>query len=318
MVEAYGFLKHGDPDVLERVTVPREALGPTEVRIRVAAAAVNPTDALLRSGARATTSPPSGVSVTGMDVAGQVTEVGDAVSNLAVGDRVMAIVVPREEHGGYRRDIVLPNASVVHAPSGATFAEAASLPMNALTARLAIDTLALPAGSTIAVTGAAGAFGGYVVQLATAEGYRVVADASCADKELVTELGADVVLLRGTGFAERVRARFPHGVDGLADGALLGPDAVPALRTDGAMVTVRGYKAEDIDVGRLRVQPIYVFTVAERADLLERLRAQVDAGQLAMRVAEVLPAAEAPEAHRRLARGGLRGRIVLDLGGAEE
>jgi NADPH2:quinone reductase len=83
--------------------------------------------------------------------------------------------------------------------------------MNALTARRALNLLNLAAGSTVAVTGAAGAFGGYAVQLAKSEGLRVYADASATDTELVASLGADAVVLRGADVADRFRALAPEG-----------------------------------------------------------------------------------------------------------
>ncbi|GAA2761951.1 hypothetical protein GCM10010103_09920 [Streptomyces paradoxus] len=93
--------------------------------------------------------------------------------------------------------LVVPAESVVRVPAGATGIEAATLPMNGLTARMALDLLELPAGATVAVTGAAGAVGGYAVQLAKADGFRVIADAGPKDEQLVYDVGADVVLPRG-------------------------------------------------------------------------------------------------------------------------
>ncbi|MCA1187885.1 MULTISPECIES: zinc-binding dehydrogenase [unclassified Saccharopolyspora] len=87
----------------------------------------------------------------------------------------------------------------------------ATLPMNALTARQALDLLDSAPGEAIAVTGAAGAFGGCVVQLAKADGLRVVADAADRDRELVRSLGADVVVARGDDVAERIREAAPAG-----------------------------------------------------------------------------------------------------------
>ena len=92
-----------------------------QVRIRVAAATVNPTDTHAPAGAYAGRDPVKQPPwVPGMDVAGSVVEVGDGVEHLAVGDPVMGIVVPTGAHGGYREDIVLPGDSVVPAPAGPT------------------------------------------------------------------------------------------------------------------------------------------------------------------------------------------------------
>src|SRR3954471_21318481 len=119
-MRAAGVTEFGGPEALHLVDVPAEPLGAGEVRLRVAAATVNPTDTYARSGAYAgrdpVTSPPW---VPGMDVAGVVVaEVGDGVEHVAAGDAVMGIVVPTGAHGGYREDLVLPGDSVVRVPRG--------------------------------------------------------------------------------------------------------------------------------------------------------------------------------------------------------
>jgi len=153
-----------------------------------------------------------------MEAAGIVDEVGSGVPDRPKeGDAVLAIVVPKASHGAYREQIVLDVRSVVHAPTGKTHPEAAILPMNGLTACQSLDLLKLSPGQVTAVTGAAGAYGGYVVQLAKAEGLTVIADASEKDEELVASLGADIVVRRGDDVASRIRRYFPRGVDGLAD-----------------------------------------------------------------------------------------------------
>jgi NADPH:quinone reductase-like Zn-dependent oxidoreductase len=246
-----------------------------------------------------------------MDAAGVVDEVGEGVTHLAVGDRVMAIVQPKGTRGGYSSSLVLPARSVTRAPAGTSHAEASTLPMNALTARLSLDKLALDPGQTLAVTGAAGCYGGYVVQLAKADGLRVIADASEADASLVQALGADVVLERGPGFAERVREQVPEGVDGLADGAITGDANFGAVRDGGAIAVVRGAQGEP---GRaITVHEIWVREYLTAWEKLDRIRQQVEAGELTPRVAAVYPAEQAAEAHRRLEAGGTRGRLVLEF-----
>src|SRR5215213_11321124 len=155
-----------------------------------------------------------------MDAAGVVVEVGEGVDHVAPADTVMGIVVPTGAHGGYRENLVLPGDSVVRAPAGADAVAASTLPMNGLTARLALDRMGLQPGQVLAVTGAAGAFGGYVVQLAKADGLTVVADASEADEQLIRDLGADLVVRRGDDVAAQIRAVVPEGVDAVADGAV--------------------------------------------------------------------------------------------------
>jgi NADPH2:quinone reductase len=310
-VRAIGVNSYGGPDALEVVELPEPHAGRGEVRLRVRAAAVNPTDTLVRNGARAEhqrKDPPP--YVPGMDAAGEVDEIGEGTdTELHVGDAAMAIVVPDGSHGAYAEHVVVPAASVVRAPAGVSAAEAATVPMNALTARLALDTIGLAPGRTVAVTGAAGAFGGYVVQLAKADRFTVVADAAEADEELVRSLGADVVVRRGDDVARRVRDDQPGGVDAVVDGSLQGELLVDAVRDGGTIVTVRGYRGSD-DRG-ITWAPVLVRTVATDHARLDALRRQVEQGVLTPRVADTIPAEKAPEAHRRLEAGGVRGRLVL-------
>jgi NADPH:quinone reductase len=309
-MRAAGVTEFGGPEALHLVDVPDEPLGPGQVRVRVAAATVNPTDTHARAGAYADRDPVKQPPwVPGMDVAGTVVEVGDGVAHVAPGELVMGIVVPSGAHGGYREDIVLPGDSVVRAPAGTDAVAASTLPMNALTARLALDLLNLRPGQVLAVTGAAGAFGGYVVQLAKADGLTVVADASEADEELVRGLGADVVVRWGDDVAQRIREVYPDGVDGLADGAVQDALVLPAIRDGGGLATVRGYRGDG--QRGIEAHPTLVRRVAEDRAALDRLRQQAEDGVLTLRVARAFPVEEAAEAHRVLEAGGVRGRLVL-------
>ena len=176
-------------------------------------------------------------------------------------------------------------------------------------ARLVLDELGLQAGQVLAVTGAAGAFGGYTVQLAKAAGLTVVADAKPEDEELVRRLGADVVVPRGDDVAAAIRAQFPDGVDGLADGAVQDDVALPAVKDGGAVATVRGYTGNG-ERG-LRFFPVFVGSYAEEQEKLDALRVAVEEGVVTLRVADTFPAEQAAEAHRRLEAGGVRGRLVV-------
>lgn len=312
-MRAVGVTEFGGPEALRVVEAPDPVTGPGEVRVRVRAAAVNPTDTGLRAGGRAAqladVPPPY---VPGMDAAGVVDQIGDgADTDLRPGDRVMAVVAPRGTHGAYAELVAVPAESVVRAPAGATHAEAATLPMNGLTTRLALDLLGLKPGQTLVVTGAAGAVGGYAVQLAKADGLRVVADASPADEQLVAGLGADVVLPRGDDFADRVRDAVPGGADGVVDAALLHERVVPAARDGATIVTLRGRQGE-ADRG-VTFHPVLVRDYIRERAKLDRLRQQAEDGHVTLRVARVFPAERAAEAHRILEAGGTRGRLVLEF-----
>lgn len=313
-MKAIGFYKTGGPEVLQVLELPEPHAGPGEVRIRVRAAGVNPTDMLLRSGWRSGrwgSQPPF---VPGMDVAGTIDEVGAHVQDApkwSIGDEVTAIVVPSGSSGGYSEHVVVPARSVTAKPTGLSWPEAASFLMNALTARQALDLLDLPAGATLGVTGSAGAFGGYVIQLAAKAGLRVIADSSPADEKLIRSFGAHEIVSRGDGVADRFRAHARGGLDAVADGALLHEEVIPAIRDGGQIAVLRLWEGE-AERG-ITVHPFSVRSYATNTTAIDSVRQQVEAGTLTIRVAAILPYPQAVEAHRRLARGGLRGRILLEF-----
>jgi NADPH2:quinone reductase len=180
-----------------------------------------------------------------------------------------------------------------------------------VTARLSLDLLKLSPGQVIAVTGAAGAYGGYVIQLAKTEGLTVIADASEKDEELVASLGADIVVRRGDDVASRIRSHFPQGVDGLADGAVLNELVIPAVRDGGAFTSVRGF--EGVPQRGIHFTTTFVRNYAHEADKLDRLRQLVEDGRITLRVAEVYSPEKAADAHRRLEAGGTRGRLIIQF-----
>ncbi|WP_308438840.1 NADP-dependent oxidoreductase, partial [Streptomyces chromofuscus] len=243
-----------------------------------------------------------------------------ADTDLRIGDRVMAVTMPTEPRGGaYSQYLTLPAHAVVRAPAGATPAEAATLPMNGLTARLALDLADVSAGQTLAVIGAAGVVGGYVTQMARAEGITVIADAAPSDEGLVRSLGADMVVLRGPGVAHRILDAVPGGVDGLVDAAGLGSAVVAAAVHDGgAIVALSGDGLRPLSPAELRRRSLRKYLVFVPDYLgdhgrLDRLRRQVEAGEVTPRVARVLSAERAAEAHRLMEAGGVRGRLVLEF-----
>jgi NADPH:quinone reductase len=309
-MRAVGCTEFGDPSVLAIITVQKPAPGPGQVLVKVAAATVNPTDLGFRQGGRAL---PAGVEppyIPGMDLAGVVEETGPEVSQWQAGDRVMAAVSPWEPGGGAQAEYRVVDADqLARVPDGWSLVEAATLPMNGLTVRAALDILALPAGSTLAVTGSAGIVGQYAIQLGRHEGLTVIGDAKPEDTALVESFGAHQVVPRGDAMAAAVRDQYPDGVDAVIDAALLGPSILPAVRDGGQLLAVRPFQGEterDITIHLVLVgRHLHEgHRIAELADLVAK-------GVLTLRVADALPAAEAAQAHRRLEAGGVRGRLVL-------
>jgi NADPH:quinone reductase-like Zn-dependent oxidoreductase len=309
MARAVGISELGGPEVLR--VIERDVREPRagEVRIAVAAAAVNPTDIALRAGFGVEDLAPPWTP--GMDAAGVVEAVGEGVDRLAVGDEVMAVVGPRRPEGGAQAELIVgPAASVVAIPDGASLQQAATLPMNGLTALLSLELLDLEAGRTLVVTGAAGLLSSYAIPLAKLRGLHVIADAKPDDEELVRSFGADVVLPRGDDFPTAVRDVAPDGADGALDTALFNRAAFPAVRDGGVLVPLRGWHFGESE-REIQIRPVLVAEALERTDWLEELRDLASRGTFALRVAGEYPPERAADAQRLMEAGGLRGRALI-------
>ncbi|MEU9140862.1 NADP-dependent oxidoreductase [Streptomyces sp. NPDC048404] len=285
----------GGPEAVEIVEVALPEPGARQVRIKVAAAGVNPVDAGVRAGVFGGAGKRLGL---GWDVAGVVEAVGVA-SGWTVGDEVVALAYGTAKPLGTHADLVVVDADAVAlAPRSVDVVHAASLPLNALTAAQALDGLGLEPGQNLLITGAAGAVGGYAVQLAARLGASVTALAREGDEELVRSLGADRFVSDGVA---------PRSVDAVLDAAILGADALEWVRDGGAfMGVIPG--AQPASVRGVRTSAVEV--AADGARLAE-LVSLVDEGALTTRVAGTYALDEAVKAHARLAEGGLRGRLVL-------
>lgn len=303
--------RFGGPEVLEvaELDIPEPSTG--QVRIRVQAAAVNPVDIATRAGWLAdhglmVASDQIGI---GWDLAGVIDAVGSDVDRFRPGDPVIAMRdLLGASIGAQAEYVVLDTEAIASAPRSVSPVEAATIPLNGLTAAQALDLLALSQGHWLLVTGAAGALGGFALQLAALRGLRTVAVASPGDEPLVRELGATAFVPRTENVGEAVRRVIPGGVDGALDGASIGISAHEAVRDGGSFVAVAAGTAPPPLRGT-RVQNVWIRTDAPRLAELSEL---VDAGQLTPRVAAAQPLDTVATAHERVSAGGLRGRIVLD------
>ncbi|MFF4507052.1 NADP-dependent oxidoreductase [Streptomyces sp. NPDC001401] len=283
----------GGPEVVEIVDteVPEPAAG--EVRIKVAAAALNPCDVAARSGVYGGEGQQIGL---GWDVAGTIDAVGEQ-SDWKVGDNVVALlfglVKPLGTHAEY---VVVPADAVAKAPTTVDSAHAATLPLNTLTALQALDLLELTEGQSVLVTGAAGAVGAYAVQLAVRRGLVVTGQAREGDEEFVRSLGAVHV-------TSGVRKSF----DAVLDAAILGEKALAWVREGGAFVGLLPHLLPPAERG-VRISGVEVN--ADGASLAELVRL-ADEGALTPRVAGTYALDDAAKAHARFAEGGVRGRLVL-------
>ena len=306
--KAITFKAPGGYEVIEILERTVRAPGDHEVRINVKAAAVNPTDIGLRERGIAGQ---TWTIVPGMDAAGVVESVGSAVQRLHAGQRVMAAVMPRRIEGGAQAEhIVVPAASVVLIPDGTSLAQAATLPMNGLTALRALELAALAKGQFLAVSGGAGLLAHYAIAAAKRQGYKVIADAKAQETDLVRGYGADIVVERGPGFADAIRTAVPDGVYALLDTALLAESSFGAIRDGGIYIPVRGWADRPSERG-IRIKPVFVSEVLERTEWLELLRDMAADGSVKLRVTGEYEPARVADAQRALAAGGLRGRPVI-------
>jgi NADPH2:quinone reductase len=301
--------RYGGPEVLEVVELPTPSPGPDQVLVAVRAAALNPVDLAMRDGlmASAIGEPfPLGL---GWDIAGTVEAVGDGVDRWVVGDEVVGL---RDEFvgptGAHATHVVLPPDALAPAPRGDSAEEAATFPLNTLTASQALDLLGLEPGSSVVVTGAAGGVGDYVVALAAHRGLTVVGVARPADEPDVRANGA-AEFVSGTDVGAAVRELLPDGADGLVDAAQVGAPALAAVRDGGHFVAVSDPSEPATERG-ITVATVHVHHDAEQQAALVRL---VEDGTLRLRVADTFALDDVAKAHEAAARPGLRGRVVLTV-----
>lgn len=298
----------GGYDVIKIAERDVRSPGPEEIRIKVRAAAINPTDILMRDPGYRDTPPPV---TPGMDAAGVVEAIGSKVDRFSIGDEVMAVVGPvRQDGGAQAAYVVISAASAVPKPKNLTLVEAATLPMNALTALYALDHAQLTSGQVLAVSGGAGWLASLAIRLAKHIGLRVIADAKPEEIDLVRRYGADIVVERGSNFAEAVRAEFPEGADALLDTALLAEEGFAAIKVSGIYIPVRGWDDSSAERG-IQIKPVLVYEVLERTDWLDRIRDLAENGTIVPHIAGEYRPEDVADAQRRLMAGGVRGRPVI-------
>ncbi|MEH0420802.1 NADP-dependent oxidoreductase [Streptomyces sp. B21-083] len=291
---------YGDPEVLTVSDLPAPVPGPGQILVRTAASAVNPVDLWARSGALAGSIKHPFPLILGWDLSGTVEAAGKGVIRFSPGDQVVAMSAQLATGIGTHAEYVALDASLAApAPRTVDLVHAAALPLAGLTAYQALERIAPQPGEKLLVTGAAGAVGGFAVQLAAARGVEVIALVRPEDADLARELGARQVLSSG--------AEVPTGIaDVLLETAGIAPKAMRAIRDGGraASITAQPPTAER----DITVLPTFVEQDGDQLAVLSRL---VDEGVLTLRIAEVGGFGFGPEAHRKLAGGGIRGKLLL-------
>lgn len=289
----------GGPGSIEIIDVPVVEPGPGEVLVEIAAAPVNPVDLGVAGGffhAMGLINQPERTGL-GWDFAGIVVATGSDV-DLAVGTRVAGLVVGFDrDFGTYAEQLVVPAADLAVVPDGLDLVAASAVPLNGQAAAQIVDLLgdAPTGGNRLLVTGAAGAVGGYVASLAQDRGWRVTGLARAEDEEFVRSLDADFTTQTESGW------------DAVADGAALQEEGLALVRDGGTFVGVRPNAVPATERG------ITVAAVVSHPDgpRLGDLLARAASGELPTRVHTVVPLDQVADAHRAMAKGGVRGRYVL-------
>jgi NADPH2:quinone reductase len=297
-MRAYGFTEIGGPDKQAFLDVPVPQPGPGELRVRVRAAGVNPGDWRLREGSYGH----SGPAVLGREVAGTVVARGPGVG-FAIGDEVFGGCP--EMVGGWAEQALTIASFTARRPDNVRPEVAAALPVAAATAFDALNSFALPEGSTLLVNGAGGGVGIPAVQLATARGVRVIGVASAAKHELVARFGG-VPVAYGAGVEDRVRAAAPDGIDAVFD--MVGGDplrAIAALLDDRSRLTSIADRPLARELGGFEL-------VRDRSTaVLTELVRLVGDGKLDPHVTDIRPLSDAQAALALVEQGHATGKVVL-------
>ncbi|MFG3284241.1 NADP-dependent oxidoreductase [Streptomyces sp. NPDC048111] len=300
-MEAIVYDRFGGLDVLSLGEVDKPEPGPGQVRVKVAAAGVNPVDYRIRNGWMRHAFPVTFPAVPGLEVAGVVDALGEGVTRFAVGDEVFG----HADTGAYAEYALATH--VVPKPAALSWEQVVALPVAGETSERVLTQLELAAGETLLIHGAAGVVGSVGVQLAVARGATVIGTASPDNHAFLRELGA-IPLAYGENLVERVREVAPQGIDAVYDAAGKGalPDSIE-LRggTASRIVTIADTNAAEFGV------PFSGEATAVPEPIYEAQARLLAEGRLRIRHAETFPLAGAVKALELSEGGHTRGKLVI-------
>lgn len=309
-MKAVQYRSYGGSDVLELGDAEEPKIGPDWVKIAVRATSVNPVDWKLASGGLDGMLDIFFPVTPGWDVAGVIEEVGPSVTEFEVGDEVFGYLrKDAVQRGTYAEKVGAPIRTVARKPANLSFAEAAAIPLAGLTAyQSLVHVLQVGEGDTVLVHAAAGGVGSFAVQIAIAQGARVIGTASQDNHDYVRSLGAEPVAY-GEGLVERVRKIAPDGVDAVFDS--LGGDTL-GLTEDLLGNDAKGRVVSIADPGVKEFGGTYVF-VRPDVDDLNALARLAEAGKLSVEIAATYPLRETDRAWEDSMSGHTRGKIVITV-----
>ena len=302
-MKAVQFSAYGGPEVLQVVDVDEPHAGPGQVRIAVRAAGINFSDLMkIRAGSwKGKPIPlPSGVGVEG---AGLVDEVGEGVTDVAIGDAVF----------GYGFDLLAQYAVLrpwgwARKPEKLSFEEAGGFPVVVETATRILAEVGVKAGETLLVSGASGGIGSAAVQFARSQGVTVIGTASAPNHAYLRRLGA-IPTTYGPGLVERVRGLAPKGVNAALDLAGSGviPELIELVGDPGRVLSIADFTAPQHGA-RLSL----VAQKDPQRVLVEAARLYSE-GAFSVTLSKTLPLAQVAEAYRLCAAGHVTGKLVITI-----
>lgn len=299
-MRALTYTKHGGPQVLRIAAVPEPHAGPGQVRVRVAAAGINPLDWKLVAGLIPAREPLTGAVVPGVEAAGVVDEVGEGVTGVSLGDDVFGM-------GSATHAEFAVLGAWAHKPASLDWSVAAAAPSALETSERVLSLADLQPGQTLLVTGGAGGVGAVLVQVARARGITVIATAGAHNLGYLEEIGA-IAVPYGQGMVEAVGAAAPNGVDAVADvaGKTAAADLFALAPTPDKVISIANFALEEqgAQVTRSSLEGEEVFEVlAQGAYLLEQSRVVIKV--------QTFPLQRAPEPYAASMAGHVRGKFVV-------
>jgi NADPH:quinone reductase-like Zn-dependent oxidoreductase len=310
-MKAVQFDQYGPVDVLDVRDVPVPEPGPGEVLVRVKAAGINPGESKIREGALHERWPATFPSGQGSDFAGVVEKLGPGVTTVAIGEGVIGWVDTRSSQAEY---VAAEAPNLARKPSGLPWEVAGAIPVAGFTAWAMVRAVDLKPGDTVVVAGAVGGVGAIAVQLARRKGATVIGVAGPSNHDWLTRHGV-IPVAYGDDLAERIRAVTPEG------------DAVDAF------LDTYGGDYVEIALNELKVSPERIDTIVRfdaaakygvkvegnaagaSAATLAELANLVATKQLEIPLAQTFPLSDVRAAYAQLARGHVRGKIVLTVAG---
>ena len=299
--------EYGAPEVLKYEDAPQPEPKENELLVRVIACGVNPADPLVVGGRFAKEFGTHLPLIPGYDVAGVVEKTDAKVTKFKKGDAVYGYAL---FGGGWAEFAVLAENEAALNPKSATFTEAAAVPLAALTAwQAVVDTAKLTADQTVLIHGGSGGVGSFAIQIAKAKGARVIATASTANQDLLTQLGADMPIdYTKTKFEEVAR-----DVDVVFD--TVGRDTLarsyPIVKKGGIVTTIVG-RPDPAQLDKYGIRGSSIWSHPDANELTD-ITTLIEAGKIKPVVGEVMPLTDAVKASQQAETHHTRGKLVLKI-----